>query len=437
MTDKLTDCDILYFIEHPSRELDTATAVKYFCEKKFNLRVVILSLPLGFRDATHKYRAKVAVFPFLISSDIKFYYQGGYYINHWKNVTYFNLNFEQYFYSANRSFKAPKDDFARSRVYQQAWSNAFRDYLVEFGVDPAKIFVNGNSNFMLYREPYRKLYANKIELGRKYELDHSKAWILLAENYGWAFLSDRELNTRIDHGFERSSAYRCREVNKQNISKVLRWLHDLCADRNNIEIILRPRPAVSIAEWKDTIEKEIGHLPSGLHIIKNGTIKEWILSSDIVLSSVSTCLMDAVVADKPAYILEPVRFPQEFVPEWFDKLDHLTSYEEFLSTVDKPVFNRRHAALRDDIIVENLANGDPIQNLAGYLSTLVMNHRGEAVFIPSRFDSIRHLYRRAAAVKGAIVGAFTGEPVGSRFESDKIEDRDIMLKMSRWGEVLS
>lgn len=437
MAFRMTDCDILYFIEHPARELDIATAIKYICEKEFGLRVAIKSLPLEFKDAAHKYRPKVTAFPFLYSSDIDFYFQGGYYINHWKNVTYFNLNFEQYFTRANRIFKAPKDDFVKSRVYQHAWNNSFKDYLVEYGVEPSHIFVNGNPNFMLYREPYRKLYSDKNELAHKHQLDPTKTWVLLAENYGWAFLSDREIKAKINQGFGEKAAHLNREINRQNVSAVLTWLRDLCENKTHIEVILRPRPAISIGEWKRIVEREIQSMPPGLHIIKDGTIKEWALCCDIVLSSISTCLMDAVVADKPAYVLEPIDYPREFVTEWFDDIDHLKRYEELASAVENPKFNQRHEAFRESIFRRNLANGDPIRGLAVYLVNLVREHRGKPEFVSSPFDSIKDLYRKATMIKGAVSGIVKGELNSQRHESDQIRGRDVRERLSRWGDILT
>ena len=103
------------------------------------------------------------------------------------------------------------------------------------------------------------------------------------------------------------------------------------------EFILRPRPIVSASAYREAFKNE-GVAPGpSVRIIKDGPIREWIHAADMVMSSFSTTLLEAAVAGKPAYAIEPVPFvPDVGEVEWVKQLDRVTSFEAFRNLLRDP-----------------------------------------------------------------------------------------------------
>src|SRR3989339_180831 len=245
----MKNIDIIYFIEHAAREIDTACIVKLLCEKKYGLSVKIASLPYGLHKITRSYLPACVVLPFFYALDNQYIHPM---LRYWKNVTFINLNCEQFLNKANETFKAPRDSFVKENVYQIAWTASFKDYLIRHGCIEGNIFLTGNPSFALYCKPYNAFFATRAELAVTHHLDPDKKWVFFPENFFWAFISDDRLNTYIESGYDRETALNKREHERQSLDKCIDWL-GMTAGLNNVEIIFRPRPAISTGEYHEIL----------------------------------------------------------------------------------------------------------------------------------------------------------------------------------------
>lgn len=439
--------DVLYFVEHVARELDIACIVKYLCETKHGLSVKIASLPLEVNSVIHQYQPHIVVVPYCYSMD-----SAGIppIMKHWTNLTYFNLNYEQYFSSVNRRFKAPSDSFARNEVFQYAWSESFKEYLIENGVRETNIFVSGNPSCALYQEPYCLCLPTRSELAKQYALNKEKLWLFFPENYGWAFLPDAQIKSYIRRGYDAKIAYENRDFNQRSLREVIHWFNHVTRNPS-IEVIVRPRPAITEEEYVREFEKESGRIPQSIHIIKEGSIREWNFASDIVVSSFSTSLLEAAVANKPTYMLEPYPFPEWLQVDWYDLIPHITSLDMFQSICcqDLDPSSSQHA--KDYIMQSNLSKGDAITDIAQILYELRQVRDCPAEYIPPKqqfYTSIRVLLGNAKnkvlsmfrSLLNYIVSTISGgktRTTYNRFESDELEERDVEENVKRWGSVLA
>jgi hypothetical protein len=114
----------------------------------------------------------------------------------------------------------------------------------------------------------------------------------------------------------------------------------------------------------------VGVPVANLHFIKDESVREWILASDMVASSYSTSLIEAAIADKPVYMVEPVPIPESLYSDWYDFVPRLRDAREFQDAcrTDARVVDNR---LRDWATSEMLSRGDPILGLAKFISELV------------------------------------------------------------------
>jgi hypothetical protein len=290
------------------------------------------------------------------------------FIAFWRDPIYFNLAWEQLFSKSTEKYKAIVGDFTRHHVIHHAWGDFFRQNLIAQGVDENLIVLNGQPAYKLYDEPYCQYFPSRSALAKRHGLNPDRRWIVFPENYSWAFYTDAGLEQLITYGANRELTYQLRDFTQKSFAAVLNWCKT-AATNHVVEIILRPRPAHASAlmDWK--IRETIGERPANFHVIKDGSVREWILASDAVVSSYSTTLIEAAVARKGAYMLEPYPFLESQHSDWHQYAARITSYEAFDTLANcGPVWSdteQLHNWARQTM----LAHGDPIQNIADMIGS--------------------------------------------------------------------
>jgi surface carbohydrate biosynthesis protein len=363
--------DVLWLVEHIAREMDVACAVKCLAESRYGLDITIRNMYLHANQVMREYVPEVVVHPF-------FYFVSGAlatedYVKTWPQATHFNLAWEEIHYKAHMKIKAPADEFAKKRVIHHAWGNFYKDYLLENSVPAEHIFVNGHPAYQLYQSPYNQYYRQRDWLADKYGLDNSARWIFVPENYRWAFIG-RKINLFTRLGGDRDEILRMRDFSLDSLKQLLRWCNET-ARHEQIVLIFRPRPSTSSQLIKDFFEQNVGHASANLHFIKGESVREWILASDVVVSSYSTSLIEAAVADKPIYMAEPIPIPESLHCDWYRYVPRIHSIGEFEEACLKGSDGEDVDALKTWAQDEMLANGDPIERLADFVRHLVEEHK--------------------------------------------------------------
>ena len=55
-----------------------------------------------------------------------------------------------------------------------------------------------------------------------------------------------------------------------------------------------PRPVTPLADFRSAVQRVLTDIPEHLHIIKDESVREWIINSDVVVTSYSTSLKDFI-----------------------------------------------------------------------------------------------------------------------------------------------
>lgn len=425
----MKDVDVLYFVEHVARELDVACLVKGLAANRHGLHVEVLSLPFHSELALGEYRPAVVAVPYLYSTRSR---RIPSLLARWPRAVYFSLNWEQLLNGANQSFQTPREAFVKESVFHHAWTKPYRSFLLSHGVRSDNIFPNRNPVLGLYHPPYRACFPDRGELARRHGLRPDAPWLFFPENYGWAFLSDREIEGKIRQGYRREMAHANRRFNRESVAEVLRWLGRL-AQEHEAEILLRPRPAIAVDEYMQRIMEVLGQLPPSLHVIKAGTVREWNLASDLVVSSFSTTLLEAAAAGKAAYFLEPLPFPDFLRTEWIDLGVRLRRYEELAAACERPqaASSRQLGAYMEQL---HCAPGDAMANLSDFLAQLVSESRGStrplrpAAQVPwtQRLRGALRRWRRPALRRERL----------ARFGDDEFTADDVAQRVASWDRAL-
>ena len=362
--------NVLWLVEHIVREMDVACAVKSLVKARYGVDITIRNIYLHANDVMKEYFPSIVVFPFLYRrSDLAIED----YVETWPGATYSNLAWEQVHYQAHLKMKAPGDEFTKNRVIHHAWGDFYKTYLVESGVPSEHIFLNGHPAYQLYKEPYNKYFKSRNQLARENGINSAKKWVFIPENYKWAFFSDAKLQRSAERGGDLEEHIEMRTFCRESLGQVLRWCNAV-AKKEQLEIIFRPRPATNSQQMESFFKEIVGTQSAHLHITKSETVRDWIMASDVVVSSYSTSLIEAAIAGKSIFMLEPIPIPASLYCDWYDFVSRLHTSTEFEEACLAPVDNNY---LRLQMWAEDamLSNGDPISGLADFIANLIKSSK--------------------------------------------------------------
>jgi surface carbohydrate biosynthesis protein len=427
--------DIVYFYEHAARELDVACAVASSLQH-LGVRIEVIHWPTGFPTAVTRYRPRLVVLPFCYS--IQSYLS---LLAYWPDPVFFNATWEQLFYLGNREAKTPRGEFPVEHVIHHSWSREYVEFLKQSGIPEERIFLNGQPAYSLYDKPYRGYYESRGNLASRHGLDAAKRWVFFPENYNWAFYSENTLQRFIDSGQSPEDVHSMRVFCEKSLAHVLDWCQ-AAAGNASFELILRPRPSSTLDDFKRVVLQHLKTLPAGMHINQDGSVREWILASDVVVSSHSTSLIEAAVAGKPVYILEPSPIPRPLEADWQKNVPHINDMEAFQelclggSCKDRPGIQLERWA-RSTL----MSRGDSIANLAVYLSVILNSTRRIVPLSVRRIAlpgircippaSLWSLYRR---MKQFIRYPRTGG-IEPEYVKDVISRPAMESRIARWGRI--
>ena len=437
--------DIIYFFEHKARELDIACAVKAILEQRQGISIKIASIAHSLDYVFAKYQPKVVVLPYCVAVHEANLDR---LVSQWPEARFVNLSYEQVLGIAQKDLNAPKDDFACNYVIHHAWGDFFADYLKSHAVPAAHIAVNGNPTYSLYRPPYNAYYGDvRRELADMFGLDIEKRWVFVPENYGWAFFRNHMVRARIRRGFPAQDAYRYRDFARNSMTEAATWWRD-AAKIDSIELIVRPRPAIPKDSFVETLREMAGDVPDQLHIIKHGTVREWILCSDVVVSSYSTTLLEAAVAQKPIFMFYPFEYPDFLYSEWYDLVEKVTTKDAFMAAITQ--LDLADNWMKTEAWTTNLmlSEADPISNLSNILKAVLVGDLDVPPPLPiakqlerltwaSAYRKVRKFGWNLMQDTLAAVGIKTKDQGWSAHESDALEAEDIAQRVAKWKSVLS
>lgn len=429
--------DVIYFVESVPKELDVACIVSQRVEKEFGLRVQIASYKSQASEWLRRAKPKLLVVPTCYSADgwgLKKF------VGQWPDAPYLNLTWEELFCKANQTWKHPRDEFAKRHVLHHVWGEFYKGFLTSYGVPDQHIVVNGHPGYKLYESPYREYFPTRTELAERHRLDPAKKWILLPENYGWAFYGDANMAARVRSGIDEELIDELRGFCRKSLKTVLEWCRE-CGRDPGVELIVRPRPTTRLSHFEEVSRELLDGPLDGIRLIKDGTVNEWILASDIVVSSFSTSLIEAAIAGKPAYMLEPYPLPDALWSIWYEEAECLRTREEFLDAcLGRQSLASSEQRLKSWAHRTMLSQGDPIKNLVNIIGQICDGTLKPPA--PARSEANAQRPQRSL-VNGFLRDSWHSvQSLVARKDRDGDQDsrvfrpRDVAGKMREWTSVL-
>ena len=402
-----TNPQIVILIEHISREFSIACVLKMFLEQKYGFTVHIQSI--WDTSNLNRVKPKLLLTPFFrtLNSVISpFVYK-------WNEAKIINLCYEQVFRSHQLKFREPKGDFVKEKVMHICWGDQFKDFLYENGVIKENLIVNGNLQYQLYKEPYNSVYDSKEILSQKYNISSKKKWLLFPENYGALFGGDKSVTNPVSSDLDLS--VKVKDFVQKSFQETMKWIDEFSKD-NDFEIIIRPRPMTPKDELVKAYKEINGNISENIHFVKEDKARDWILSSDYIVSNYSTTLIEASLANKKTYMLEPYEFPEYMVNEWYKYIPKINNYKD-LNSIDKE--NSLQPNTLKSWAISNISpDFDVIEKIISYLALELKNYKPVS-------NSVDNYYLKDD-VK-------IPKPIGYKYHSKKIASK--ILQLTRLNRI--
>lgn len=369
--------DILFYIEHVDRELDTAIEIKKNIQNQTKCSFVILSSIYHPVSSLLKYKPKIIVTPstsfgkgsvgwlFFKSSKIK--------------PLFVNLNYEQFISQWKGKYKTAKHDVSLNYQIQFCWGEYFKNFLISSGTIKENILVTGRPYFSLIKKKYFKKNFKK-KISSELKLDFSKKWNFVALTDGLAFVTEKKVLNIINQGAIESGLRNHIKHTKETINVLLNWINDLSKYNEKDIFILRPHPSISVSQYTKLIVNQIGYIPKNLIISKKYNAHMWLVSSDKFLTNYSTLTMDAKVLNKKFYIINPIEKLETEDYWWCKDGFNLKTFNEFNSLInddnDPSKTYESNLSIKDFIDIEK----DGILETSNHLTRLLKSRRSYSDF---------------------------------------------------------
>lgn len=339
--------DVLFLIEHKDRELQVVQDIANTLEES-GKSVAIFSVIFHMHKVL-KLKPKVICFPYAVSSiDWPFCLLRSYF----KGSKFFHLNWEQHLFKIYRTYKAPRGDELTKDTYFLSWFGGNKDFLMENGVPSENIFVTGNPSYSRLRANLSHAEELKDQLLGQSKNKYREV-IFLPMNYSWAFSPDHKVQEKVDKGFPKDFAFTFRDFAKDEIRSFIKFLHRECKDNSELLFILRPHPSIGPQNYEEIFEELNLEIPKNLNMRKDFSIREWLVISDIVLSSWSTTVIDAIKIGKRAALFSDKDKPEYIDMDWYSEVPLLRPNDKIK---DLEFNNSYSQTLQVDDEVQNLTN---------------------------------------------------------------------------------
>ncbi|MCL2051455.1 MAG: hypothetical protein FWG91_06995 [Lachnospiraceae bacterium] len=233
-----------------------------------------------------------------------------------------NLRFEQVF--SNHAHKFADSLYPHDCVkglFHLCWGRAQYNELVERKITPDSLIMAGPIHMDFLRPAFSIFYKSKKELQEEYCLLENKSIFLFIES---GFLSRREAEGVVSR-YPESRLVETHDDSLETFSIILLWIEKYLQSFPDTYFIYRPHPGkvddMDISELKKY---------ENFREIKDYSIKQWILVSDIVATTTSTSIIEAYFAGKKCVVLRPKEIENRDDSPIYHNCESIKTLEDFL-----------------------------------------------------------------------------------------------------------
>lgn len=213
-----------------------------------------------------------------------------------------NLQWEQLYSQRDIECRYVIPSGAASLVTHICWGEDSQTRLIRSGARHACI--TGAIQMDFLRAPLNKFFCDRETIQKKYCLPNNQ-WILYISSFAFASMTDEEIrqyDSKILGG--PGDHVRTAIVSRR---ETLSWFKKLLTENSDYTLIYRPHPA----EHVDETLLEMERLFRGFRIIHEESVKQWILTCDVISTWYSTSVSEIFFSGRNYMILRPVPIPSD------------------------------------------------------------------------------------------------------------------------------
>lgn len=251
-------------------------------------------------------------------------------------IRFVNLDREQLASDWIVKKRLPKDDFAKYAVYHLAWYDFNKHLYMQAGVPEERIFVVGNFNDYILSDLLEKKNEIRDQLSRKFKLNKDVPWYFFPMSTD-AFALPRFI-TAYKYGDRALPDNVVDELHRfciKYLKEFLTFVEKLAKIIDSI-IIIRPHPEVLEDDYLEFYQQHGLTKPANVYVIKYESAHKWIVASDVIGTTNSTLVYNALQIGKPAFWFRGRdNLHPNLQAQWMGEVVSVKDFEDFEAKLSK------------------------------------------------------------------------------------------------------
>lgn len=209
-------------------------------------------------------------------------------------------------------------------INYMCWGKDFYEQSHEAGKDYKYLHLVGPVHMDFLRPAFRNSFIERKTLLNKYNIGVGKKILFFAASFCAVNYRKAEIDMSLRvRGKEKTDEKIKFDQETQKI--VLDWFERFLEVHNDWVIIYRPHPELQ----ESKLLYEFAKQHNSFHIIRDYTVQQWIVISDVVAMVNSTVIADALLAQIPTVILRPLEIPSFMDSMTYEDMDLIVDYDNF------------------------------------------------------------------------------------------------------------
>lgn len=226
------------------------------------------------------------------------------------------------------------------KCYHLCWGQKSLDSFLKDGIERDKLLLAGSLQMDFLREQLRPYYLDKKTLFEKHNIPLDKKSVLYISSFAISSMTERQIKSEEENAG--TSLYREKIAHaKKSQEQTYEWIEELLK-RDSCFFIYRPHPAENVLGELRTMEEKYPNFK----VISEGSVKQWILTCDVLTTWMSTSIIEAYFAGLNCAIVRPIPFKHEDEVTVYENARIIDNKDDFLAFIE----NNNIKSLCDDVV---------------------------------------------------------------------------------------
>lgn len=317
--------DFLFLYEIKSRELENICLIKYELERR-GYSVAFMNTWYYLTHKKPKYNANVLVSHGLHNDIIYNFVRS--YVKKVKKII--NMQWEQVITNADEISENTFFSFSgmANKVVHISWGEKNKKRLVnQCNIPEDNVKLTGHIALDFFRKEFDGYYLSRNELFEIYKIPTNKKICLFVSSFSYVNIPESIVQDENVVFTNDPNQFVSLSVESQDA--VISWFKNIMDNNADIVFIYRPHPAEAYNKKLIQLTKQY----LNFFVISDHSVKQWILSCDVIYTWYSTSLAEIYCSGKTCHILRPIEIPEQRELTICKDASFIKSYKDFVETL--------------------------------------------------------------------------------------------------------